>query len=564
MALTIVDRPRGQFLGTTPNQATVDNVIIAARFTKTAHGLITGNHIYVVSNVRDYCGFWYVVVGNANQFQLRYYQLSDYVQYINDDTITYYVASTAHNWSAVHLPITYKITSTLWPVNSEDTIRTVLSAVASFGYTKLTLSGDIKATGSANELDFVKFTVNGIEGIYQILQWISDTNFVIDLTFLGTNVYGNIQFYYNNYHARIKVYAGLTALHKWVAQKPYEYIAEIKEVPDSGNMVVVNINEYLKSQINILTNDLLLGTLPNDINSFCQFYITVAESYDISLDGYTIGSYLSAYADDSVNLEAVACNAELPFKNRYSGYMSEYVINAKFLTLFDQPTMFNGYYFEIDIIIDELIAASIPITLVQETYKNGVFQATYNTVISNFANNYGVFRVALTVKGNEDQQHVYIKTGLQVSETKTINVNQECGSQAMEFIWKNYLGGHDTFVFTSQKDYGIDISGTKESKKSIMGNWPDSYGENADTINREIERTSNESVTIYSQNITETEINGLKYLKTSPLVQIINTKFDKRTVIIDKSSFVVKKDGDKTYSLTFKASYTDDVPSQSL
>lgn len=572
MALTIVERPTGHILSTS-FPATVSNDSGEAVFTKaSAHGISTGSTVYVTSNVRDYAEFWtYVEAFTANSLKLRKYSSDSNVDYVNNDTVTVYTSPFGHPWNAVHLPIVYKITSDLWPVNTVDTVRTVLSSSNSFGYTKLVLSGDIKATGSANELDFVKLAVNGVENIYQILQWISDTNFVIDLPFVGTNTYGNIQFYYSNYHARIKIYAGLTGTHTWSPQKPYQYITELKEVPDSDNIVMVNIAEYVKSQIKVLSNDLLLGTLPNDIDSIAYFYISVAESYDISLDGYTIGSYESAFADDSSNFEGIASNSKLPFRNRYSGFMTDYVgASRKFLTMFSQPTIFNGYWFEMGVIIsDETVSGAI--IFVQQTYKNGVLQASYETPLSSAPANVGVYRIPLTVKGTEDQQYAFLAAvgggpsyATRYSETKVINVNSKCGAQATQFIWKVWTGGYDTFVFTSQKDYGIDIKGAEQSQKSFMGDWPESYGENADTINREIQRETNETLTIYSQNVTETEINGLKFLKTSPLVQVMNSKFDKRTVIIDQASFVVKTDGAKLYSITFKASFTDNVPSQSL
>ena len=569
MAVTIVDRPIGHTLFPTANQATVSNSSGDALFTKAGHGLADGDYIYIISSIRDYCGFWYVDQQTVNNFKILPYATGAAVPYINNDTVTFYTELEENKWSSVHLPIVYKLSSDLWPVNSVDTVRTVSSAANSFGYTRLTLSGDIKATGSANELDFVKLAVNGIEGIYQIIQWTSDTNFVVDLTFVGTNTYGNVQFYYNNYHARVKIYAGLTGTHRWAAQKPYTYVTELKEVPDSDNLVMVNINEYLKSQIAILTNDLLLGTLPNDIDSVCMFYILVAESYDISLDGYTIGSYLSGYTDDSGTFEGIAVNAKLPFKNLYSGFMGEYVgIIKKFLTLFTQPTMFSGYYFEVSFIIMDPTTGSNEQTLIQQTYKNGVLQNTYTIPIGDAIDNYGVFRIPLTVKGDEDQQKVYTSVssspGAEKSEILTINVNHECSAQSIQFQWKVFTGGHDTFVFTAQNDEGVDIPSTKQSQKSIMGDWPASYGSTADTINREIERNSNGSITVYSQYLSEIECDGIAFIKSSPLVQILVSKFDKRTVIIDTASWVKKTDGAKTFSITFKASFTDDIPSQSL
>lgn len=591
MAVTLLKRPQGVGLQTTPKLATVSLSGTDANFQCTSHGLVTGRFIFIVSSIRDYCGFWYVSKTDNNNFRcFEAAGSTTAVQYITNDTVSFYTQtlSSNHYWSCVHLPIVYKFTSNLWPINTADTIRTVSSAIASFGYTKITASGDIKTTGTANELDFITLYVNGIQGIYQIIQYISDTVFVIDLTFLGTNTYGNLQFYYNNYHIRVKIYAGIRATHKWASKKPLTYLVQVKLVPDSAGLITLNINEYLKDQIDILKNDNLIGTQPNDINAWCDFYVTYAESYDLSTDGYTVGSFVSSYTDDSATLGS-AFNAKLPFKNRHSGYLSEYInydssllsAQMKFLTLFDQPTIFNGFFFELDFLLSNIFADALTnsqVVIVQATYKNGFFVANYETLVPILLDagpvyNYGLMRIGLTVKGTEDQQRVFLAISGNLvgstyspilSEIKTLNVNNDCAPQSIEFQWLNYLGGRDQFVFSTMKDYGIDITDTKENTQSVMGTWPDSYGENASTINRNIERTSNQSITVYSQNLTETEIDGLAFLKTSPLVQIYNSVHDIRTVIIDKSSFVKKKDGDKTYYLTFKASYTDDIPSQSL
>lgn len=567
MAISVVKRPQGislQNFFPQPATVTVDIYDDDAMFFKTGHGIVTGDFVYIISNIRNYSGFWHVTVVTANYFKISEYPGAEKVGYINDDTVTYYAYQSVnlHAWNAVHLPIVYKLASTLWPVNTEDSVRTVSTSANAFGYTRLTLSGDIKATGSAQELDYVKATVNGTESIYQIIQRTSDTDFVIDLAYLGTNTFGNIQFYYNNYHARIKIYAGFPSSHRWQAQKPFAYLTEIKQSPDSDNIVSVNINEYIKSQIAILTNDLLLGTLPNDINAFCYFYIQIAESFDQPLDGYTLGTAVSAYTTDY--LEGVAVNAELPFKNVHSGYMSAYLGTRKFLTLFTEPTLFAGYWFELGFLVDAAIGTNA-LKIVQKTYKAGVLQNTYNENIGSDIINLGVWRFPVAAKADEDRQDIYLDNGgFSVSETITINVNNECGSQAMQFQWLNMLGGYDTFVFKTQKDDGIEIVETVESSKSIMGNWPDSYSDIADTINREIKRDSNESVTVYSENVTEIELNAIRYIKTSPLVQILSSRRDKRTVIIDRSSFTYKQDGAKTFNITFKAVYTDMIGSQNL
>ena len=215
-------------------------------------------------------------------------------------------------WNAVHLPIIYKLASTSWPTNTVDTARTVLTFTNDNGYTKLTLSGSIKS--GVQELEFVKLTVNGTASVYQIYHVFSESQITIDLEYNGGNTFGTCQYYYNNYHAVIRVYAGLRAGHIYDSTKPTALLTTIKAVPDSTGIATVNINEILKSDIDVLGNDLSQASLPNDIKAFTEFYIDYAESYDISLDGYTLSTNTTSFTSDSANY-AIAVNSKLPFKN---------------------------------------------------------------------------------------------------------------------------------------------------------------------------------------------------------------------------------------------------------
>jgi hypothetical protein len=59
----------------------------------------------------------------------------------------------------------------------------------------------------------------------------------------------------------------------------------------------------------------------------------------------------------------------------------------------------------------------------------------------------------------------------------------------------------------------------------------------------------------------------IKAIKSSPLVQIVNSIYDRRTVIVDTDSFVWKQEGQAQkdpYKISFTITYTDDVPSQKV
>lgn len=345
MALTVIDRPNGRILESTGVTATVSSSS-GALFTKTAHGLVSGDYIFIDSVFSHYNGYWYVEQMSVDTFKIKAYSGALAEAFVNSGSVTYYKNALTHGWSCVHLPIVYKLSSNLWPTNSADTIRTVSSISNDAGYVNLNLSGDIKATGSAAELEFVKVTGQNA-GIYQIINWISDSDITIDFPYSAGVSFSasQVQYYYKNYSVRVRVYAGLNSSHYWAGQKAHELIVELDLVPDEDGIVTVNIADYIKSKIAIDKNNTALDTLPNDIDSFCQFYIETAEAYTYS-NGYTLGTNVTSYTSDQGNFEGYASNSVLPFKTQSSGFMSEYIMAPNFVVVND--TGFTSGWVSVD------------------------------------------------------------------------------------------------------------------------------------------------------------------------------------------------------------------------
>lgn len=128
----------------------------------------------------------------------------------------------------------------------------------------------------------------------------------------------------------------------------------------------------------------------------------------------------------------------------------------------------------------------------------------------------------------------------------------------------NYLGGFDYFFFTARKEYQIQIDEAGETKQNILPNYPYSYGVNADTITKQTYRKAVNYVIVRSQLMSLDQLNAMKYIRTSPLVQIVYSQFNKRTVIVDTDTFKVYDEGDKIFSMQFRIRFTDDIPSQRL
>lgn len=381
MAVSIIKRPQ-LFINENEYAASVraqagSNLLLVRLSDGSNHGLTTGNYIYIKSTVENYNGWWYITVTSLTEFTIREYPTGTDKQFISMPSEMVYqnVIDFNTTWACVHLPIVYNLSNNLWPTNSDDTVRT-MTVTDSNGYCAIAASGDIKATGSAAALEYVKVTNAGdYNGVYQIISYTNDTTFTIDLAYSSAAdtalTAGNIQYYYNNYTVKVRICGGLSDSHYFNSERPYTLLATKDIIPDEDGFCSVEVGEILRKQITV-GNNTLLGTLPNNLDAFTMFYIEYAEEYDDS-DGTTLTRSTPSYTSDESNFEGFAVNAALPFKNVYSGALSEYVSqddNQKFLTDFTRPTLFNGEYIDVSFIanffmgtVDDIENGSFPSAL---------------------------------------------------------------------------------------------------------------------------------------------------------------------------------------------------------
>lgn len=587
MALTVIKRPQGYILES-QGSATVTSSS-GALFTQIAHGLVTGDFIYIYSVLGSYNGYWYVNKNDNNSFRIKEYATASDQAFINSGSIGYYKSALTHNWNCIHLPIVYKLKSDIWPTNGNDTARSITSFSNYKGYTYINASGDIKTTGTASSFENIILIGTSVDGIYKILNWFSDTNFVINLPYSAGNVLssGTVQYYYFNYCARIRIYAGISGSHYWAAQKPYTLMTEVKIIPDSNGIITLNISEFIKSKILIIKNDTVKDTLPNNIDAWCNFYITYAESYDDS-NMYTVSEFVSSYTDDSGigAFEGFAVNSKLPFQTISSGALSAYVANRsspsspkqKWLTDFSRPVFFAiaGVYFDVSYIRN---GTGIGDYIKQDNYNliNGNYKLIQSNI--NILPNYydGIYRYQTIGGGSNDRIDLtyYSNAGIQLSETLTIDVNQKCvfNSGYYYLVWLNYLGGYNYWLFNAKrgKKYSIDILNSQTQEQNIFNNWPKSYGQFADSITKQTIRRSKNRITLSTQLLTLAQEEALKGIVSSPLVQLYDyldvtkslTNVPK-TVLISPDTLDIRQDRDKTLSLSFQVIDTDEIPSQAL
>lgn len=133
-----------------------------------------------------------------------------------------------------------------------------------------------------------------------------------------------------------------------------------------------------------------------------------------------------------------------------------------------------------------------------------------------------------------------------------------------QITFLNHRGGFEYFFFTAKKEYQVVIEDARTTKNNILPNWGQSYGKTADTIEKQTMRVSRQAVIVRSQYLSMNQLEALTVLRTSPLVQIMYSRTDRRTVIVDADSFTKYDEKDKVFSVTFKITFTDNLPSQKV
>jgi hypothetical protein len=397
MALTI-SRPIGRRFGAPAKTATVDNNFNYARFTSTAHGLTTGDFLLIENSpVPAYNGIWYAEVNDANEYFIRPAAGVDFVLWVADATVTVRGEDLEHMWSAVHLPIVYEVTTTLFPFNTASALS-IVSIDNDNGYARLRLSSSL----TIYPLEFIRITSATspeLNGIFQVQAVTTLNRVTIDLTYKGTyNQAGaQVRKYYSNYALIVRVYAGITGA--LASKKPVELAATLKFIPDNNNTVLFSISEVLKSYVR-LRNGIGDDTMPNQLDFLTDFYVTYQETYDYSF-GYTLLRFEGEVTSDEENYVGHAVNAKLTFGNIYSGYLSEYLMNistAKFLTLFAIPTLFACDETEAPCYQDiSFINISGGGTIQKDFIKNGVVVQSVEEDIPEKGP--GVYRVPLNADG---------------------------------------------------------------------------------------------------------------------------------------------------------------------
>lgn len=234
--------------------------------------------------------------------------------------------------NSVHLPIQYILESDLFPVNSDDTTYSV-TGVASNAL-GITVTTSVAHGRVAKE--WVKLTgfSEDYNGVFQVLSAPTTTTMVLGVAYVANDT-GSLVKHYNNYHAKVRIYAGLPAYHGDNASKPMGLVTTLNVVPNSDNEVIVNVAPLVKQLIQMNVDE---DNLNPDFNQICAFYIEFAESYD-SVSGGSVVTTTTSYTTDTVS--GCTASTELVTGGAFTGGYGDWgletvVIEALGYTIFTQ------------------------------------------------------------------------------------------------------------------------------------------------------------------------------------------------------------------------------------
>lgn len=374
------------------------------------------------------------------------------------------------------------------------------------------------------------------------------------------------------------------------------YYLEVKIYKASSNELLDTIRIYgdsewnLKAKIETILRAELSGkdTINYDVvnatdgNKSVEFYIKYAEKWDSSAESET---------DDSANTYYATYSA-LQIQDAYAGNMAAYVLMSedylasKFLTMFEKPAYWPGYPWDIAFILDKnvdsLLGGSPLQVLAKTEHVKDVNGSTIQTEIILLDDTSGfIHRLMLeggypsngaTINlfvGIEDGSDLglyvdpgyvapgYVGSGTpesdssnRLTELKVIDVKSVCDNPVY-LKWINPLGGYDQWLFDRKQVYDLKTEAS-DLFTNVIDNW-----ETAEEVHEYIRKTGAQAVTLGANNLTTQQVDGIKWIYTSPKVYEMQTDNSRLTVLVAPGTFKIKDTSKDRHDIEFTILYPE-------
>jgi hypothetical protein len=149
---------------------------------------------------------------------------------------------------------------------------------------------------------------------------------------------------------------------------------------------------------------------------------------------------------------------------------------------------------------------------------------------------------------------------INLSELKTIDINQSCTYQEILLAWINYNGEVETWNFTARKAYGIEFGQVQQYRKDITADWPNNFVD-GDSEDDYTSIEAFDTLSVVSQFLTLQQAQAINWIKICKDVYRLDGAKPKK-VLVDKNSFLIREDNDKLFQVTFIIRSTERLPVQ--
>lgn len=138
------------------------------------------------------------------------------------------------------------------------------------------------------------------------------------------------------------------------------------------------------------------------------------------------------------------------------------------------------------------------------------------------------------------------------------------GVEPIYLTFLNPYGGYEYFFFKAENEYQLTVLETGQTTQNVFPQWPKSWGEYADTVDKTTFRRLKKAIVLKSQHLTPNQRDVLIYIKSAPVVQIVYSRTNRRTVLVDDQSFKIYDESQDQFTLSFTITHTDEIASQRI
>lgn len=476
-----------------------------------------------------------------------------------------------------HLPIIYRLSSDLWPVNIVDSAPGINLFEASGSYCEVTLAFPAASVVTGNTVKISDSPIAGYNGIWRVIQQTASNKLVLEMPYLGAAAGAQLQRYYANYQVLVRVYAGIPAGHPLHSDRPISLRGTIPAVPDETGVVEVNVQGYVVADLIPLQNRLCQSleageAVGNDTSMWTGFYIEYSEQYDEMVSGqlttYQGSPWVAELAGGVPRIRYAANSVRQP--GDFLGYslgdfaLATYSVSlrAKFLTAFERPVFFEPFEFDLQIISAfETLDGDQLVARLREFSRSGSLLETTDLPFPD--DGPGLYRVAVSEHVFDPECSYLSVTIVLVGGGETVLSEEQfcdrrpaCRLDGFYVRWLSWFGW-EGWLFDGPKTVSLRSADGDTTRRDLTLSWDDAFRD-GETEDDRLWTEVYDAGTMRSGRLSLAQRQSLASLQVSNKAYRLFLANDagcgnyrQQTILIDRSTSEIFTEGPGVYEAVF-------------